>query len=51
MTAATDGSKIGRTAHAYVGPPTIMQAVVTDPAADPAQLTALREAGIEVVTE
>ncbi|MEU9977766.1 DeoR/GlpR family DNA-binding transcription regulator [Streptomyces sp. NPDC051014] len=48
--AATDGSKIGRTARAYVGPPTIVHTVVTDPTADPAQLAVLREAGIEVVT-
>lgn len=48
MIAPTDCSKIGRTGRAYVGPPTIVQAVVTAPTADPAVLAALGEAGIDV---
>ncbi|MFJ3759380.1 hypothetical protein [Streptomyces sp. NPDC090080] len=48
MIAATDCSKTGRTERAYVGPPTIVQAVVTAPTAGPALLAAFREAGIDV---
>lgn len=47
--AATD-SEIGRTARLHVGPPTVVQAVVTDATAGHARLAALQEAGSDVVS-
>jgi DeoR family transcriptional regulator, fructose operon transcriptional repressor len=45
---ATDGSKFGRTAHAYVGPSTLLQTIVTDVAAPADEVAALETAGSAV---
>lgn len=45
---ATDGSKFGRTAHAYVGPSTLLQTIVTDAAAPADEVAALEGAGSAV---
>ncbi|GHE08750.1 DeoR/GlpR family DNA-binding transcription regulator [Streptomyces alanosinicus] len=47
---ATDASKLGRTAHAYVGPATILHTVVTDTTASPDEVTALKDTGSVVKT-
>ncbi|MER6444114.1 DeoR/GlpR family DNA-binding transcription regulator [Streptomyces venezuelae] len=47
---ATDSSKIGRTAHAYVGPSTLLHTLVTDTSAPLAEITALEDAGTAVKT-
>ena len=48
--AAADGSKLGRTAHAYVGPSTLVQTLVTDTTAPPDEIAALEETGTIVTT-
>lgn len=45
---ATDGSKLGRTAHAYVGPSSLLHTLVTDDAAPATELAALEAAGTVV---
>lgn len=45
---ATDGSKFGRTAHAYVGPSSILHTVVTDAGAPADEVVALEAAGTVV---
>ncbi|ACU77461.1 transcriptional regulator, DeoR family [Catenulispora acidiphila DSM 44928] len=45
---ATDGSKLGRTAHAYVGPSSLLHTLVTDDAAPAEELAALEAAGTVV---
>lgn len=45
---ATDGSKLGHTAYAYVGPATLLHTVVTDTAAPSAEITALEDTGTVV---
>lgn len=45
---ATDGSKLGRTAHAYVGPSTLIHTLVTDATA-PADEVAVLEGGGTIV--
>lgn len=42
---ATDGSKLGHTAHAYVGPSSLLHTIVTDEAAPAEELAALEAAG------
>jgi len=42
---ATDGSKLGHTAHAYVGPSSLLHTIVTDEAAPAGELAALEAAG------
>ncbi|WP_077800835.1 DeoR/GlpR family DNA-binding transcription regulator [Streptomyces sp. JHA26] len=46
--AAADGSKLGRTAHAYVGPPTLVDILVTDITAPADETTALEGGDITV---
>ncbi|ALO99788.1 DeoR-family transcriptional regulator [Streptomyces hygroscopicus subsp. limoneus] len=46
--AAADGSKLGRTAHAYVGPSTLVDVLVTDATAPADETTALENSGITV---
>ncbi|MDX6395829.1 MAG: DeoR family transcriptional regulator, fructose operon transcriptional repressor [Streptosporangiaceae bacterium] len=48
--AAADGSKLGRTAHAYVGPPTLVHTLVTDTTAPADEVAALEGIGIVVKT-
>lgn len=48
--AAADGSKLGRTAHAYVGPSTLVHTLVTDAAAPADEIAALEAAGTVVGT-
>lgn len=43
--AATDGSKLGRTTHAYVGPSTLVDILVTDATAPADETTALENSG------
>ncbi|MFB7330886.1 DeoR/GlpR family DNA-binding transcription regulator [Streptomyces adustus] len=45
---ATDGSKLGHTAFAYVGPSALLHTLVTDTTAPPDELTALEDAGTVV---
>jgi DeoR/GlpR family transcriptional regulator of sugar metabolism len=47
---ATDGSKLGHTAFAHVGPSTLLHTLVTDTTAPPAEVTALESAGTVVKT-
>ncbi|MGW2780278.1 DeoR/GlpR family DNA-binding transcription regulator [Streptomyces populi] len=47
---ATDGSKLGHTAFAHVGPSTFLHTLVTDTTAPPAEVTALESAGTVVKT-
>ena len=47
---ATDGSKLGHTAHAYVGPSSLLHTIVTDEAAPAEELAALEAAGTIVKT-
>ncbi|MGW3466283.1 hypothetical protein ACWDE9_45125, partial [Streptomyces olivaceoviridis] len=44
--AAADGSKLGRTAHAYVGPCTLVDVLVTDTTAPADETTALENSGL-----
>jgi DeoR/GlpR family transcriptional regulator of sugar metabolism len=48
--AATDGSKLGRTAHAYVGPSTLVDTLVTDTTAPADEVAALEGTGTAVKT-
>jgi DeoR family fructose operon transcriptional repressor len=48
--AAADGSKLGRTAHACVGPSTLVHTLVTDTTAPADEVTALEAAGTIVTT-
>jgi DeoR/GlpR family transcriptional regulator of sugar metabolism len=48
--AATDGSKLGRTAHAYVGPAALLHTLVTDTTAPPDEVAALEGTGTVVKT-
>ena len=48
--AAADGSKLGRTAHAYVGASTLVHTLVTDTTASTDDVAALEEAGTVVTT-
>jgi DeoR/GlpR family transcriptional regulator of sugar metabolism len=50
IVAAADGSKLGRTAQAYVGPSTLLHTLVTDAAAAEEHVTALEDAGTVVGT-
>ncbi|MFG2478581.1 DeoR/GlpR family DNA-binding transcription regulator [Streptomyces fagopyri] len=43
--AAADGSKLGRTTHAYVGPPALVDILVTDTTAPADETTALESGG------
>ncbi len=47
---ATDGSKLGRTAYAYVGPSTQLHTLVTDATAPANEVAALEEGGTVVET-
>jgi hypothetical protein len=47
---AADGGKLGRTAHAYVGPSTLVHTLVTDTAAPADEVAALEAAGTVVRT-
>ncbi|MFD5815936.1 DeoR/GlpR family DNA-binding transcription regulator [Streptomyces sp. NPDC127038] len=47
---ATDGSKLGHTAFAHVGPSTLLHTLVTDTTAPPDELAALDQAGTAVRT-
>ncbi|MET7986550.1 MULTISPECIES: DeoR/GlpR family DNA-binding transcription regulator [unclassified Streptomyces] len=47
---ATDGSKLGHTAFAHVGPSTLLHTIVTDVTAPPDEVTALEDAGTVVRT-
>ncbi|KAB1990215.1 DeoR/GlpR family DNA-binding transcription regulator [Streptomyces triticiradicis] len=47
---ATDGSKLGHTAFAHVGPSTLLHTLVTDTTAPPDEVTALENAGTVVKT-
>ncbi|WP_069761036.1 hypothetical protein [Streptomyces sp. LUP47B] len=46
--AAADGSKLGRTTHAYVGPSTLVDTLVTDTTASTDETTALESNGTTV---
>jgi DeoR/GlpR family transcriptional regulator of sugar metabolism len=48
--AAADGGKLGRTAHAYVGPSTLVRTLVTDTTAPGDEVAALEGAGTVVKT-
>ena len=48
--AAADGSKLGRTAHAYVGPSELVHTLVTDTTAPAEEVAALEGAGTVVKT-
>jgi DeoR family fructose operon transcriptional repressor len=48
--AAADGSKLGRTAHAYVGPSALVHTLVTDTTAPAGEVAALEAAGTVVRT-
>ena len=48
IVAAADGSKLGRTAHAYVGPSSLVHTLVTDATAPPDEVAALEETGTVV---
>jgi DeoR/GlpR family transcriptional regulator of sugar metabolism len=48
--AAADGSKLGRTAHAYVGPATLVHTLVTDTTAPAGEVAALEGTGTIVTT-
>ncbi|WAZ26067.1 DeoR/GlpR family DNA-binding transcription regulator [Streptomyces cinnabarinus] len=45
---ATDGSKLGHTAYAYVGPSTLLHTLVTDASAPKDEVTALEATGVVV---
>jgi DeoR/GlpR family transcriptional regulator of sugar metabolism len=44
-----DHSKFGRQAFVHIGPITDFTTIITDSGTDPAQIAAMRDAGIEVV--
>ncbi|MFC1405303.1 MULTISPECIES: DeoR/GlpR family DNA-binding transcription regulator [Streptacidiphilus] len=48
--AAADGGKLGRTAHAYVGPSSLLHTLVTDATAPPDEVAALEATGTVVST-
>src|SRR5580693_4456217 len=48
--AAADGSKLGRTAHAYVGPSTLVHTLVTDTTAPADEVAAIEGTGTVVKT-
>jgi DeoR/GlpR family transcriptional regulator of sugar metabolism len=48
--AAADGGKLGRTAHAYVGPSTLLHTLVTDTTAPADEIAALEQTGTIVTT-
>jgi DeoR/GlpR family transcriptional regulator of sugar metabolism len=48
--AAADGSKLGRTAHAYVGAATLLHTLVTDSTAPADEVAALEGGGTVVKT-
>jgi DeoR/GlpR family transcriptional regulator of sugar metabolism len=48
--AAADGSKLGRTAHAFVGASALVHTLVTDSTASADEVAALEEAGTVVTT-
>jgi DeoR family transcriptional regulator, fructose operon transcriptional repressor len=48
--AAADGGKLGRTAHAYVGPSSLVHTLVTDTTAPADEVAALEETGTVVKT-
>jgi DeoR family transcriptional regulator, fructose operon transcriptional repressor len=48
--AAADGSKLGRIAHAHVGPSALIHTLITDATAPVAEVAALEEAGTVVTT-
>jgi DeoR/GlpR family transcriptional regulator of sugar metabolism len=48
--AAADGGKLGRTAHAYVGPAALVRTLVTDATAPADEVAALERAGTVVIT-
>ncbi|BFO18032.1 hypothetical protein SHKM778_44200 [Streptomyces sp. KM77-8] len=48
--AAADGTKLGRTAHAYVGPSSLVDILVTDSGAPSAEITALESGGTRLET-
>ncbi|MGC0343941.1 DeoR/GlpR family transcriptional regulator of sugar metabolism [Streptomyces sp. SLBN-8D4] len=48
--AAADGSKLGHTAYAYVGPAAVVHTLVTDATAPTGEVTALEGGGIVVRT-
>ncbi|MFC1437187.1 DeoR/GlpR family DNA-binding transcription regulator [Streptacidiphilus sp. N1-10] len=48
--AAADGGKLGRTAHAYVGPSSLLHTLVTDTTAPPDEVAALEATGTVVST-
>jgi len=50
IVAAADGGKLGRTAHAYVGPSTLVHTLVTDTTAPADEVAALEAAGTVVRT-
>ncbi|MBS2534996.1 DeoR/GlpR transcriptional regulator [Catenulispora sp. NF23] len=50
IVAAADGSKLGRTAHAYVGASSLVDQLVTDGSAPADEVAALEEAGTVVTT-
>jgi DeoR/GlpR family transcriptional regulator of sugar metabolism len=47
--ALVDHSKFGKQAFVHLGPVTDFSTIITDAATDPAQIAALREAGVEVL--
>ncbi|MER8071195.1 DeoR/GlpR family DNA-binding transcription regulator [Streptomyces sp. NPDC094034] len=47
---AADGSKLGHTAYAHVGPSALLRTLVTDTSAPPAEVSALEDMGIVVKT-
>lgn len=47
---ASDGGKLGRTAHAHVGAATLLDTLVTDTSAPAEEVTALEDAGVVVKT-
>ena len=50
IVAAADGTKLGRTAHAYVGPSALIHTLVTDTTAPAEEVAALERAGTVVKT-
>ncbi|WDN55932.1 DeoR/GlpR family DNA-binding transcription regulator [Streptomyces clavuligerus] len=50
VVAAADGGKLGRTAHAWVGPAALLHTLVTDTTAPADEITALEAAGTVVKT-
>lgn len=50
VVAAADGSKLGHTAYAWVGPATLLHTLVTDTTAAADEVTALEDGGTVVRT-